>query len=174
MGIHHVAIATRDPKATHEFYTGAMGFTLAKVEVQPAGTGGFAKHLFYDTGGGGMIAFWDFHDAGLPEDWRTAIADGLGLPHWSNHLAFGASSVEDLHARMRRILDHGYDVTEIDHHWCHSIYTNDPNGIMVEFCVSTQPMTAADAEEALELLGSDQPAFSKPPIIKVHQAEARR
>lgn len=170
MGIHHVAIATRDAKATHEFYTGPMGFRLQKVEVAPAGKRGFAKHLFYDTGGGGMIAFWDFHDADLPEDWRTAIADGLGLPHWSNHLAFEAASLDDLHARMRRILDHGYDVTEIDHHWCHSIYVNDPNDIMVEFCVTTRELGEADAREALELLEVERPQPGKPPIIKVHKA----
>ena len=169
MGIHHVALATRDAKATHAFYTGPMGFRLAKVEIAPAGKRGFAKHLFYDTGGGGMIAFWDFHDADLPEGWRTDIADGLGLPRWSNHLAFDASSVEDLHARMRRILDHGHDVTEIDHHWCHSIYVNDPNDILVEFCVTTREMTEADAAEAVALLDATAPAFAKPAIIKVHQ-----
>jgi catechol 2,3-dioxygenase-like lactoylglutathione lyase family enzyme len=33
MGFHHLAIATKDVKATHGFYTGAMGFELVKVEV---------------------------------------------------------------------------------------------------------------------------------------------
>ena len=174
MGIHHIALATRDVKANHEFYTGAMGFRLAKVEVGQAGKNGFAKHLFYDTGGGGMIAFWDLHDPDLEAGWRTDIADGLGLPRWTNHLAFDATSVDDLHARMRRILDHGHDVTEIDHYWCHSIYVNDPNGILVEFCVTTREFTDADTTKALELLEATEPQLSKPPIIKVHQADRGR
>jgi hypothetical protein len=39
-----------------------MGFELVKVAVGPAGKRGFAKHLFYDTGNGELIAFWDLHD----------------------------------------------------------------------------------------------------------------
>ncbi len=170
MGIHHIALATRDVKATHEFYTGPMGFRLQKVEIAPAGRNGFAKHLFYDTGGGGMIAFWDFHDADLPADWGTAIADGLGLPRWSNHLAFDAVSVDDLHARMKRILDYGHDVTEIDHHWCHSIYVNDPNDILVEFCVTTCELGEADSEQALRLLDAEQPEFGPRAIVTLHEA----
>ena len=61
MGFHHIAIATRDIKASHEFYTGPMGFTLLKVQVGPAGERGFAKHLFYDTGN----AFNDWADQQL-------------------------------------------------------------------------------------------------------------
>ncbi len=74
MGFHHVAIAVKDAKATHAFYTQAMGFKLAKVEVgeYPGVPGSWMKHFFYDTGGDGMIAFWDLHDATLPEDWSPA------------------------------------------------------------------------------------------------------
>ena len=75
MGFHHLALATRDIKATHEFYTAAMGFELVKVAVGPAGKRGFAKHLFYDTGNGELIAFWDLHDPGLPADWSGAKPD---------------------------------------------------------------------------------------------------
>jgi catechol 2,3-dioxygenase-like lactoylglutathione lyase family enzyme len=152
MGFHHVAIATRDVKATHAFYTGAMGFALAKVEIAPAGKAGWAKHLFYDTGDGEMIAFWDFHDAELPPEWSPAISDGLGLPHWANHIAFDARDRADLDARRGRWLEHGCDVMEVDHVWCVSIYTNDPNGVMVEFCTTTRPLGAADRAEALRLL----------------------
>ena len=86
MSFHHVAIATRDVKATHAFYTGPMGFSLAKVEVAPSGERGWAKHLFYDTGNGEMIAFWDLHDPELPRgvvarDLHRAGAADLGQPH---------------------------------------------------------------------------------------------
>ena len=173
MGFHHVAIATRDAKATHAFYTGAMGFALAKVEVAPAGKAGWAKHLFYDTGNGEMIAFWDFYDAELPPDWSTAISDGLGLPHWANHIAFHARDRDDLDARRRRWLEHGCDVMEVDHAWCVSIYTNDPNGVMVEFCTTTRPFDASDRSEALRLLDAthlDRPTTE--PTIRFFRASA--
>ena len=174
MGFHHLAIATKDAKATHGFYTGAMGFELVKVEVGRAGTRGFAKHLFYDTGNGEMIAFWDFHDAGLPDDWSPAISDGLGLPHWANHVAFHARDQDEIVARRRRWLDHGCDVMEIDHGWCTSIYTNDPNGIMVEFCTTTRALGSADREEALRRLEAASPPVGEPPPSRTFRASEHR
>jgi hypothetical protein len=42
---------------------------------------------------------------------------------------------------------------EIDHGWCRSLYTVDPNGIMVEFCVTTDAEHFVQTEaEALRLL----------------------
>ena len=174
MAFHHLAIAVRDAKANHEFYTRAMGFELAKVEVARAGTRGFAKHLFYDTGDGEMIAFWDFHDAGLREDWSPAISDALGLPHWANHIAFAVRDLADLEARRERWLAHGYDVTEVDHGWCTSIYTNDPNGIMVEFCATTRAFEAADRDEAARLLDATSPPVKPPPPSRIFRASERR
>jgi len=164
MAFHHLAIASRDIKATHEFYTAAMGFTLVKIAVGPTGEQGFAKHLFYDTGNGELMAFWDLHDPGLPDDWSPAIATALGLPIWTNHIAFAASDRADLDAKRERWVDRGHDVTEIDHGWCTSIYTTDPNGILVEFCQTTADF--ADPEEALRILGDPAPALDpEPPML---------
>ena len=174
MAFHHLAIATRDVKATHDFYTRAMGFALVKVEVARAGKRGFAKHLFYDTGNGEMIAFWDFHDPRLREDWSPAISDALGLPHWANHIAFAARDLAELEARRRRWLEHGLDVMEIDHGWCTSIYTDDPNGILVEFCATTRAFTSADREEALRLLDAASPPVGEPGATRIHRAAEHR
>ena len=170
MAFHHVAIASRDIKASHEFYTGAMGFTLVKAEASRSGEDGWAKHLFYDTGGQGLMALWDLHDDSLPPDWRSAISDGLGLPRWVNHIAFEARDRDDLEARKRRLLEHGVDVTEIDHRWCVSIYANDPNDILVEFCWTSVEFTAADAEEALRVLNDASPEIVPASKIVVHRA----
>jgi len=170
MGFHHVAIATRDARATHDFYSRAMGFRLVKVEPIKTESGGWAKHLFYDTGGGGMIAFWDLHDDTLPADFDPSISRGLGLPAWTNHLAWRADGLEDLAARRQRWLDCGIDVVEIDHAWCVSIYTRDPNGILVEWCTSTRPFTAEDERRALELLDDPSPELLPSPEIVVHRA----
>ncbi len=61
-----------------------------------------------------------------------------------NHLAFAASDLDDIEGRKQNWLDAGFDVVEIDHGWCTSIYTNDPNGILVEWCTDTKPYTAED------------------------------
>lgn len=172
MGLHHVAIATKDVDATHRFYTEVMGFELVKVETTgtPDGSGGWAKHLFYDTGGGGMIAFWDLHDEKLGEGFRSpAISSGLGLPTWVNHISFAAESLDDLEAKKQRMLGVGETVTEIDHGWCTSIYTVDPNGILVEFCCTTHEFTDADREEARRRYAEAAPALDKAPEVRVFE-----
>ena len=128
MAFHHVAVATRDIEASHRFYSQAMGFELVKAVAGKTPEGGWSKHLFYDTGGDGLMALWDLHDESLPEDWQPALAAGLGLPLWTNHLAFDARDRGTLEAARDRWLAHGSDVAEVDHGFCVSIYTTDPGG----------------------------------------------
>jgi catechol 2,3-dioxygenase-like lactoylglutathione lyase family enzyme len=161
MGIHHIAFATRDADATHRFYSEAMGFDLVKVEVTKIGKG-WAKHLFYSTGSARdqLIAFWDLHDETLPEDWSPDISRGLGLAPGVNHLAFSAEDLDDLARHRDRWLANGCDVLEIDHDWCVSIYTEDPNGTVVEFCTLVREFSQEDGAEALRLLAEPKPALS--------------
>ena len=173
MGFHHLALATRAIKATHEFYTAAMGFELVKVAVGPAGKRGFAKHLFYDTGNGELIAFWDLHDPDLEPDWSSAIATGLGLPPWTNHVAFHAADRAEIDRRRERWLAHGVDVMEVDHGWCLSIYATDPNGILVEFCTTTDP-SFADRDEAVRLLADPAPPLDPMPETRIFRAAEYR
>jgi catechol 2,3-dioxygenase-like lactoylglutathione lyase family enzyme len=174
MAFHHLAIATRDVKANHEFYTGPMGFELVKVVAGHWGRDGWAKHLFYDTGGQGLIAFWDIHDPDLPDTWSSAISDGLGLPRFANHIAFHAEDLDDIAARRQRWLDHGLEVTEIDHGWCTSIYTNDPNRILVEWCTTTRSFSDDDRAEARRLLDDPAPELEATPEIIQHRPGGTR
>ena len=174
MGVNHIAIAIKDMKATHRFYTEAMGFRLVKVEVVPQ-QGGFARHAFYSTGSESdqLIAFWDFSNVPRETELQTDINRGLDLPLLTNHFAFQATDVADLERRKERWLDAGLDVLEIDHNWVHSIYTEDPDGNPVEFAVLTQLPDEQDAAEAEALLFGDAPAPSPPPA-KIERHEAKR
>ena len=69
----------------------------------------------------------------------------------------------------RRWLDHGETVAEIDHGWCTSIYTTDPNGIMVEFCTSTRVLDEQDRAEAEALLFAERPALEETPDVVFHE-----
>jgi catechol 2,3-dioxygenase-like lactoylglutathione lyase family enzyme len=165
MAFHHVAIAARDLEATHRFYTEAMGFDLVTVEVVPYPANGWARHLFYDTGNGEMLAIWDINSEAQPS-FDPAISTGLGLPNFVNHIAFASGDLDDLDARKDRWLAQGHDVVKIDHGWCTSIYANDPNGIMVEFCCTTRAMTDDDRRRAQDLLAAANPPINKtdPPM----------
>lgn len=167
MAVHHLALAIHDVEATHRFYTEAMGFELARVEAVPTeAEGGWAKHLFYDTGDG-MIAFWDLHDDTLPA-FDPAISTGQGLPVWINHIAFHARDDEHMRTCIDRWLAFGIDVTELDHGWCRSVYATDPNGILVEWCMDTQPLTDEDRAEALRVLHDPAPIPKEAPAPIFH------
>jgi catechol 2,3-dioxygenase-like lactoylglutathione lyase family enzyme len=178
MGFHHVAITTRDLGATHAFYTEAMGFELVRVEAAPtpeagADGDGWARHVFYDTGDGECLAVWDLHDAEhLPADFDPSISRALGLPPWTNHLAFAAPDLESLETHKQRWIAQSLAVVEIDHGWCTSIYAEDPNGITVEFCCTTRAVTDTDRANARERLVAEKPPLATPPVPDFYVPDA--
>ncbi len=172
MGVSHIALAVKDIEATHRFYSEAMGFELVKVEIVPQ-HGGFSRHVFYSTGSARdqMIAFWDLSNVPGSGELKTDICRDLGLDPLTNHLAFTADDLEDLARRRERWLRFGNDVMEIDHGWIQSIYTEDPDGIAVEFAVVTRDLTDGDAREALELLRAKAPPIGDhTPKVEIHKA----
>jgi catechol 2,3-dioxygenase-like lactoylglutathione lyase family enzyme len=180
MGFHHVALAVRDSAATHRFYTEVMGFKLAKVVAgpTPGEHGGWSKHFFYDTtlpgetqsGDAGLIAFWELHDSVIGEDYEPNLNKAAGLPGWVNHFAFDAPTMDVLHERRDHWRSHGQTVVEIDHGFCSSIYINDPDGNMVEFCCTTEPFTEHDHQHGLQVLADPAPAFEDgEPTITFHK-----
>ncbi len=172
MGFHHVALATRDTTATHDFYTRVMGFELLKVVTAPTpgDHGGWSKHFFYSTGltnYAGMIAFWEIHDDLIGSEFPVDINKSAGLPWWVNHIAFDAPTRADLDRHRQRWQDCGFHVLEVDHEFCISIYIRDPSGNMVEFCHSVRDFTSAEIAHAHELLADANPELEKDFSAKV-------
>ncbi|MCP4003712.1 MAG: VOC family protein [bacterium] len=151
--VHHVAYTTRDSEATYDFYSGKLGMPLLRTENHRQGDGYF-RHFFFGMGGGEAIAFFEVSGVGEDADFKTEISSGLGLPQWTNHIAFRLDSLEELETMTKQMHERGIkDILKIDHGWCTSIYTLDPNGIMVEFCVTTDPSAFEQGEEeALRLM----------------------
>jgi catechol 2,3-dioxygenase-like lactoylglutathione lyase family enzyme len=151
-GFHHVAYACTDAETTRHFYEDLLGFPLVHTEVGPAGeSDGFLRHLFFDTGDGSCIAFFDVHDVGERDGWSAAVSEGNGLPIWVNHVAFGATAERQEEVRTRMDAAGVKPLMEIDHGWCHSLYYVDPDRIMVELCRDTPGITP-DPETARSLL----------------------
>lgn len=151
--VHHVAYTTRDAEATYDFYTNKLGMPLLHVENHLQGDGYF-RHFFFGMGNGEAIAFFEVNGVGEEADYKTDISTSLGLPQWTNHIAFKLDSLEELKDMTAQLHERGIDeMLEIDHGWCTSVYLNDPNGIMVEFCVTTDATAFEQTEaEALRLL----------------------
>lgn len=156
---HHTAFAVKNMEATDYFYSQVMGFRLAAAVKRKSPGGGWTKHIFYDTGDGSLIAFWDLR--GLEgvqieaDAWRSSISTGLGLPDFVNHLAFECADEAEYNTCRQRWLDHGYHVTEVHHEWIYSAYTFDPDKNMVEWTYRLRDLTQDDADEARAILLDD-------------------
>lgn len=167
MGYHHLALAARDMQAIHDFYEGVMEFELVKVEIAPLLGGGWGKHFFYRMDGDDskFIAFWELHDVPGQEDHVFDLNIAAKMPPGTNHISFDVASAEALHQWREKWNAAGLDVLEIDHNWCHSVYTSDPNGNMVEFCLTTGTPSVADRERALAALEETSMNPSPPPAV---------
>lgn len=160
--IHHIAIAPKNFKVSHRFYTEVMGFPLVKVVKRQALGGeaaGWTKHVFYDTGGGSLFALWDLHLTELEGvEWKSSWSSGLGLPTWINHIAFQVDTPELLEEKKQRWLSHGLRVSQVKHEFITSIYTLDPDKNLVEFTLPTLDLTPGDIAEAQRLVDDNTPA----------------
>lgn len=159
MPIHHVAYATRAVAATVRFYDELLGFPLVHTEVeQRSSEAGEHKmtHLFFDTGDGASIAFFTLDNVGEQADFRTDLAESVGVPVWVNHCAFRATEAQQVEVKARMATGGIEPLMELDHGWCHSVYFVDPNGIMVELCRDT-PGIEPDRDAAHTQLADAHP-----------------
>jgi hypothetical protein len=66
------------------------------------------------------------------------ISRGPGLPSWVNHFAFRASDLDALDVARDRWHAFGCDVVRMRHSHGLSVYTEDPNGNVVEWPCTTR------------------------------------
>ncbi|GAB5489708.1 MAG: hypothetical protein Pars2KO_32780 [Parasphingorhabdus sp.] len=167
MSYHHLALAAKDMKAIHAFYEGVMEFELVKVEIAPVMGGGWGKHFFYRMGGDDskFIAFWELMETPGKEGYSYDLNEAAGTPPTTNHYSFSVDTLEELQSWRVKWNAAELDVLEIDHNWCHSIYTRDPNGNMVEFCLTTGSFTGEDRTRALAALNETEMNASPPPAM---------
>lgn len=143
LGLHHIGLATHDMEATLEFYEEVLGFPAAVCEMIETPGGGSIRHVFFDVGGGEMVAFMELNDVeDVSTDFDAGINRGLGTGSGVYHFAFEVASPEHLKQRRAELEAKGVKVRGIvDHGWCQSIYFRDPNFLQLEFCCLSQELT---------------------------------
>ena len=132
--IHHVAYRCINAKETVNFYRDLldMEFKLAIAEDKVPSTGAPDPymHVFLDAGNDNVLAFFELPNS--PEMGRDEQT-----PEWVQHIAFEATSFEELTRYKKRIEDTGIEVIgPVNHGIFDSIYFFDPSGHRLELAVN--------------------------------------
>jgi glyoxylase I family protein len=131
--LHHNAFVTKDQEATRAFYEDIVGLPLVATWSEADELFGALRvycHTFFALGDGSALAFFQFAN---PEDQQ--LFDPELTPSPFRHIALRVTPElqQEIHERLTTagwkpdgtyVLEHGY---------CRSLYTEDPNGLLLEF-----------------------------------------
>jgi catechol 2,3-dioxygenase-like lactoylglutathione lyase family enzyme len=123
IGTDHMTVMGGDSAETIAFYRDLLGMPL--VLEQPNLDQPELTHLFFDTGDGRVLTFF------TKEGQRTRPQRGPGNVH---HLAFSIAP-EEFDDTKEALQAAGYGFNEFDRGAFHSLYTQDPGGLIVELVV---------------------------------------
>ena len=141
-GLHHLTAVSTDPGRSVAWYTGILGLRLV---VRTVDIDDWRSHgLFFSTGTdgepGSLLTLVDWPDMkrGNP---------GIGGTH---HVAFATADHETLLRWKRWLTDHGQPVDgPYDRTYFTSIYTKDPDGLIVEIATNGPGWTVDEAPGTL-------------------------
>jgi catechol 2,3-dioxygenase-like lactoylglutathione lyase family enzyme len=128
--MHHIAYVVKDHEASRHFYEDILGIPLiaawSEIQEYPNFPGRKIEflHTFYGLDNGACIAFFGYRD----EDVYEALKPQLGVAH----LAIYVSAEDQLRIKAR-LEAAGHSPFMIDHGFCVSLYSKDPDGLTVEF-----------------------------------------
>lgn len=123
IGTDHMTVMGGEAASTIAFYRDLLGMPL--VLEQPNLDAPELTHLFFDTGDGRILTFF------VGEDRATRPHRGPGNVH---HLAFSIAP-EEFDATRAALESADYGFNEFDRGAFHSLYTQDPNGLIIELVV---------------------------------------
>ena len=116
-GFSHIGLSTLDLDKTREFYEGVLGFKPVVADTITIEEGGHLRHMFFDVGGGQLIAFLEPNGIpDVPAKYDAGINRGLGVPAGFYHFAFEAGSVVALTKKRDELRAKGVETTEIVDH----------------------------------------------------------
>ncbi len=145
-GVHHTAFRCRDAEETRKFYEDVLGMKLAAAlafDEDPAGRDRPYMHLFFEMADKTYLAFFDVPHTVNEDLFKTKD----GMEDW--HYAMEVGSKAELDQFKARLDEAGVaNFGTIDHHFCHSLYFFDCNGLALEFTYRDANHDVILAEEA--------------------------
>jgi catechol 2,3-dioxygenase-like lactoylglutathione lyase family enzyme len=153
--LHHTAYVTKDQEATRAFYEDILGFPLLATWSEADELFGAVRvycHTFFGLADGSALAFFQFADEADQELFDPALA-----PSPFRHVAMkvDADGQAEIHRRLTDARWKPDQTYVLEHGYCRSLYTEDPNGMLLEFTLDVPEaadiaeLRSADAHETL-------------------------
>lgn len=135
--MHHYEWVTADQEATRQFYEDVVRLPLVCVWTEQVSRDGRPLsyiHSQYGLTDGSVLSFFSFAD---PADQLALAATLPGSPFVKMALLVDASEQDAIEQRLVADPRTKAETFRRDHGYCRSLYTRDPNGLVVEFTVDT-------------------------------------
>ena len=133
--LHHNAYVTKDMEATRKFYEDVIGLPLVATWSESDELFGAVRtycHCFFGIGDGGALAFFQFEN---PKDQEEF---GPKMPFSPFHhiaLHVDAETQKEIEERIKKAGLKEPQTFVLEHGYCRSVYVQDPNGLILEFCL---------------------------------------
>ncbi|MBV8888828.1 MAG: VOC family protein [Alphaproteobacteria bacterium] len=143
--LHHHAYVVRDHEANRHFIEDLLGLPLVATwcekSTDPEGRDLEFCHTFFGLADGSALAFFQFADPAMYERTQAKVPAEIGR---YDHIAL---KVDDAtYEALKRRLDAAAEpFRETNHGYCKSIYTNSPDGLIVEFTSDPPDVAEIDA-----------------------------
>ena len=154
--LHHTAYLTKDQEATRAFYEDILGFPLMATWSETDELFGAERvycHTFFGMADGSALAFFQFANQ---DDQDLFDPDLAPSPFRHIALKVDDEGQAELHRRLTEANWKPEGTYVLEHGYCRSLYTEDPNGMLIEFTVDVPEVDQitvdrqADAHETLK------------------------
>ena len=144
--LHHNAYLTKDQEATRAFYEDIIGLPLVATWSEADELFGVERvycHTFFGLGDGSALAFFQFANQSDQD-----LFDPELTPSPFRHIALRVTPElqQEIHDRLTTSAWKPEGTYVLEHGYCRSLYTEDPNGLLLEFTVDVPEADEIAAE----------------------------
>jgi glyoxylase I family protein len=144
--LHHNAYVVKDHEANRRFLEDLLGIPLVATWCEKTYRADLGRevefcHTFFGLKDGGALAFFQFADPEMYELTQAKEPPKVGS-HYHIALKVSDETYDELKGRLDAA---GENFRETNHGYCKSIYTNSPDGMILEFTCDPPDVEEIDA-----------------------------
>lgn len=144
--LHHTAYLSKDLEATRKFYEDLVGLPLVATWSETDELFGALRvycHCFFGMPDGSALAFFQFAKKSDQDEFDPQLT-----PSPFRHIALNVTkdAQTEIFKRLQDAQWKPEGTYVLEHGYCRSLYTEDPNGMLLEFTTDAEGATQISAD----------------------------